>query len=84
MIQVLFFASIRERVGRSSVALAFDASLARVAQVIDRLDRHEVPGCAAILTQPGALVAVNRTVVDRDHAVRDGDEVAFYPPVTGG
>jgi molybdopterin synthase sulfur carrier subunit len=30
------------------------------------------------------LSAVNHEYVDRDHAVRDGDEVAFFPPVTGG
>jgi len=27
---------------------------------------------------------VNREVVTRDQALRDGDEIAFYPPVTGG
>ena len=30
------------------------------------------------------LAAVNHDYVERDHALSDGDEVAFFPPVTGG
>ena len=30
------------------------------------------------------LVAINMDYVERNHSVKDGDEVAFFPPVTGG
>ena len=36
------------------------------------------------ITGPQVLVAVNQQIVPLDTAVRDGDEVAFLPPVTGG
>jgi len=33
---------------------------------------------------PSILVAVNQTVVNRSYTLSDGDEVAFFPPMTGG
>ena len=36
------------------------------------------------LSEPQVLVAVNKMIVKWDHIVRDGDEIAFLPPVTGG
>ena len=36
------------------------------------------------LASPRTIVAVNRQVVDWDHVLREGDEIAFLPPVTGG
>jgi sulfur-carrier protein len=84
MIRVLFFASIRERLNTSSLALEFEPSLRCVSELVARLDERELPGCAVLLLTSGTLVAVNRTVVNGEQAIVDGDEVAFYPPVTGG
>lgn len=83
MLRVLFFASIRERLGRRELALPFDAACSSVAGLVARLE-SELPGCAKLLLAEKTLVAVNRDVVTREQALRDGDEVAFYPPVTGG
>lgn len=83
MLTVRFFASVRERLGRSSQELAWDESCADVTDLVRHLER-EIPGASAVLLAPRTLVAVNREVVARDHALHDGDEVAFYPPVTGG
>ena len=83
MLTVRFFAAIRERLGRSLLELAWDDSCAGVAGLVQRLER-EIPGATEVLLAPRTLVAVNREVVGRGHALRDGDEVAFYPPVTGG
>jgi len=83
VLRVLFFASIRERLGRRELALAFDAGCTTIAGLVARLE-NELPGCAARLLAEKTIVAVNREVVAREHALRDGDEIAFYPPVTGG
>ena len=75
-ITVRYFASLAEELGR-------------------REQRVEAPAGASVLdvwrTAQGqralpanVLSAVNHEYVDRAHAVRDGDEVAFFPPVTGG
>jgi len=83
MLRVLFFASIRERLGRREAALAFDAAGATITGLVARLE-SELPGCSGVLLAEKTIVAVNREVVTRAQALRDGDEVAFYPPVTGG
>jgi len=74
-IEVKFFASLRERLGRSDARLeAVEA--ATVAQVWQQCTDQDLP--------PNILMAVNLEYVQASHPVRDGDEVAFFPPVTGG
>lgn len=83
MLKVRFFAAIRERIGRSVMELSWDESSAAITGLVRRLE-SEIPGAADALLEPRTLVAVNREIVTRQHTLRDGDEVAFYPPVTGG
>ncbi len=81
MINVLFFAQVRELVGCDSLTL--DETFADVealrAHLAARSDRW------ALALAPGKLLcAVNQTLVESGHALKAGDEVAFFPPVTGG
>lgn len=74
-IEVKFFASLRERLGRAEAQLeTLDAST--VAEVWQRCTEQAMP--------PNVLMAVNLEYVPAEHPVHDGDEVAFFPPVTGG
>ncbi|MBI5463125.1 MAG: molybdopterin converting factor subunit 1 [Gammaproteobacteria bacterium] len=75
-IHVRFFASLRERLDVVDQELAASTA-ATVAEVWQRILGD---------TEPPAnmLVAVNMEYADLDAPVRDGDEVAFFPPVTGG
>jgi len=76
MIKVLFFASLRDRIGRHEDAIEASGTLT-VAEVWAR--------AAAGRPMPtNTLAAVNLDYVPLDREVRDGDEVAFFPPVTGG
>ncbi len=76
-IKVRYFASLKENIGRSEDNLEFVADLATVYDVW----RYANPDKAL----PGnCLAAVNMDYVDLNSAVKDGDEVAFFPPVTGG
>jgi molybdopterin synthase sulfur carrier subunit len=81
MIKVLFFAQVRELVGTDS--LSIDADFPAVEAVRQHLatrgDRW-----ALALEEGKLLAAVNQTLVGFDHPVVAGDEVAFFPPVTGG
>ncbi|KFC01989.1 MoaD family molybdenum cofactor biosynthesis protein [Trabulsiella guamensis ATCC 49490] len=81
MIKVLFFAQVRELVGTDS--LSIDADFPAVEAVRQHLasrgDRW-----ALALEEGKLLAAVNQTLVGFDHPVAAGDEVAFFPPVTGG
>lgn len=75
-IRVKFFASLREQLQRTEDELEPSDGLT-VQGVWDAIS-NETP-----LPLP-ILAAVNHEYVERDHPVRDGDEVAFFPPVTGG
>lgn len=74
-VQILYFASLRERLGRSTDTLTASPRTVREAW-------HAATGHAAI--PAGLLCAVNQDYADWNAPVRDGDEVAFFPPVTGG
>jgi molybdopterin synthase catalytic subunit len=72
-VSVRLFAGLRERAGVSRLELD---DVARVDDVWERLELGDEPA--------GLLYAVNREYVERGHALRDGDEVALIPPVSGG
>lgn len=76
MITVKYFASVREALGRDGDLLEAD-SLRTVSDVWDRVsDRPNL--------QARLLVAVNQEYAEMGRSIQDGDEVAFFPPVTGG
>ncbi|MDX1573411.1 MAG: MoaD/ThiS family protein [Methylophaga sp.] len=73
-IQVKFFASLREQLGRSESEIAAVGTVAEAWQ--QATEGEPLP--------ERILVAVNLDYATLDSAVKDGDEVAFFPPVTGG
>jgi MoaE-MoaD fusion protein len=72
-VTVRLFAGLRERAGWSQREVD---DVARVADVWGALGLGDEP--------PGVLYALNKTYVERDHDLADGDEVALIPPVSGG
>ena len=82
MIRVVFFASIREALGIHQLELD-SAGIANAADVIQALRSRGEPW-QAVLGGENVLIAVNQTMAEPGAAVREGDEVAFFPPVTGG
>lgn len=83
MLKVLFFASVREQLDCAELELPWTPDLASP----DDLRRTlSVRGerWQQVLQQDNLVCALNHDVVAMDASVSDGDEVAFYPPVTGG
>lgn len=81
MIRVLFFAQVKEIAGVASVELSetfSDAESIRF-HLSTQNDKW-----ALALESDKLLVAINQTIASLDAVVKDGDEVAFFPPVTGG
>lgn len=74
-IEVRFFASLREHMGRPGDSVDA-ARVTTVSDVWSVVAGEPLP--------PNTLVAVNTEYAEPDRAVSDGDEVAFFPPVTGG
>lgn len=79
-IQTLYFARYRERLGRDGESLQGEFKvLDDVRQAL--LARGEA---YAVLAEPNLMCARNEELCRLDEPVEDGDEVAFFPPVTGG
>lgn len=75
-VKVRFFASMRDRMGRAEESVAIQG-----ATTVAELWKNIAKGTPMPTSM---LIAVNMEYTDPNHAVKDGDEVAFFPPVTGG
>lgn len=75
-IKVRYFASLRDRMGRSEDKVKVAKDKPTVADVWSAVSKDPIP--------PTILVAVNMEYTDASHELKAGDEVAFFPPVTGG
>ena len=74
-INVRYFASLRERLGRNEEQIQL-AGIVTVADVWRRVANEPMPA--------NTLIAINQEYAGPDSPVKAGDEVAFFPPVTGG
>ncbi|HNC52292.1 MAG TPA: molybdopterin converting factor subunit 1 [Accumulibacter sp.] len=83
MLKILYFASLRERIGQAGEELELPAGVADVAGLIAFLAGRG-GAWESLATARNLRYAVNQQVVTRAAPVRPGDEVAFFPPVTGG
>ncbi|OLC10929.1 MAG: hypothetical protein AUH41_01800 [Gemmatimonadetes bacterium 13_1_40CM_66_11] len=79
-VTVRFFARYAELAGCDTAAVAVPAT-ATVSDVLDRV-RESVPGARSLPPRP--LTALNLRQVKLDARVKDGDEVALLPPLSGG
>lgn len=83
MIQVRYFANLREALGRSSESVELPPSVATVGALRDHLAARGAPW-NALAAARNLRAAVNQDMVGMEAPVAAGDEVAFFPPVTGG
>ncbi|MBV1837606.1 molybdopterin converting factor subunit 1 [Acetobacter estunensis] len=83
-VTVLYFAALRERMGRSRDTLTLSENARTVGALL--MERRKVDATLdAALAGPGTLrVAVNHQLSDLNAPVKAGDEVALFPPMTGG
>lgn len=84
MIKVLFFAKLREQLGTGQLQVDWRQRCGDLASLKRLLIELNGPAWEGALLADNVVQAVNQEVVNDDHALCDGDEVAFFPPVTGG
>jgi molybdopterin synthase sulfur carrier subunit len=84
MITVLFFAKLREDVGVARVELPYSNEMQSVHHVVSSLHAVYGEAMAEALAAENIIVAINHEVADFSAQVNEGDEIAFYPPVSGG
>lgn len=81
-LKLLFFASLAERLGCRERSVGFDERIDTVSKLVDSLCQQDVNWAA--LKEKNIKVAVNQSLADNNHILKEDDEVAFFPPVTGG
>jgi molybdopterin synthase sulfur carrier subunit len=84
VIKVLFFASLRDRLGVAELSVSADEAGDNVASLRRFLAARGEAWAEALGEGARVLAAINQQMVDMGFTVEDGDEVAFFPPVTGG
>ena len=80
-VQVRYFASLKEALGIGNETLELPAGVNTVGGLRDWLASN---GRDKLASARNLRCAVNQDMAGADVAVRDGDEIAFFPPVTGG
>lgn len=83
-IKLRFFASVREALGMSEEVALLPDSVQTIGDVRNCLIARGDIWAETLGTQRAVRMAVNQVMGKAESAVRDGDEVAFFPPVTGG
>lgn len=84
MLTIRYFASLRESLGceEESVSLAQDKDMT-VTGLVDQLSSRGEPW-NLLLDSREVLVAVNQSICPRSQTLQGDEEVAFFPPMTGG
>jgi molybdopterin synthase sulfur carrier subunit len=82
-VRILYFARLREELGRSAEEIAADPGVDSVAALASQLAARG-GAWSRISLASNVRVAVNQEMADARTPIKAGDEVAFFPPVTGG
>ncbi len=84
MIKILYFASLRELLHTDSEALEALPELTDMFKLTRHLGQRGDVWAEVFGEQETVLMAVNQEMASAETPIKDGDEVAFFPPVTGG
>lgn len=84
MIRILYFASLRERLGSETEALALPTDVTDLAGLLDHLRTRGGVWADVLAGDQPVLMAINQEMAKADDAIKDGDEIGLFPPVTGG
>ena len=81
---VKYFAWLRAKAGKGHEEVDPPEHVKTIDDLMNWLAKDR-PGLAEAFREPGVIrAAVNHDYADLDHPIKSGDEVAFFPPVTGG
>lgn len=80
MINVLFFARLKDQIGQEKIQLENDV----VGKTVTEIRQQMIEQGMTALQDSSIRIALNQTFCNDDAIVQTGDEIAFMPPVTGG
>ena len=84
MLRIVFFARVKEQLGCSSIDQKWCEGGSTLDAVKEQLYSRDNGRWRAVLSEANIICAVNHTVVNGNIKLSDNDEIAFFPPVTGG
>jgi molybdopterin synthase sulfur carrier subunit len=83
MITLLYFAQVSEQLNINQEQLDLPPDTATLADLRHCLAQRDEQW-QTVFNDPRLMMAVNQTMAKAETAINDGDEIAFFPPVTGG
>ena len=84
LLTVFYFAWLRERTGLAQEVVPLPDDVRTVDDLVEHLSARSAGHAAAFANRRTVRCAVNQEFADAESLVQAGDEVAFFPPVTGG
>lgn len=84
MITVLYFAWLKEKLQKSKSQLILPPNITTIATLVEYLAETESQGKVLIKNKKLLRYAINHEFADATACIKIGDEVAIFPPVTGG
>ncbi len=82
--KLVYFASVREQVGKDEEHLDLPAGVNSLAELVEWIRNERGEPWDSVLGNPRLLCAVNQEMSALDATIAQEDEIAFFPPVTGG
>ena len=84
MITVLYFARLKESLNYSTEEMDLPEGVKTIAQLKTHLAKRGKAWADLFNGKQTIRAAINHALVDNEATIKNGDEVAFFPPVTGG
>ena len=84
MIKVLYFARLKESLNYSTEDIDLPVDVSTVVELMAHLAKRGDTWASLFVGKQVVRAAINHEVVPHTTVIKDGDEVAFFPPVTGG
>lgn len=81
-VRLKFFAMLKGLLGREEAELEIPGEISMVE--LKKIIKREYPVLADLIDKRGILISVNQEFAGNDMIIKDGDEVAFLPPFSGG
>lgn len=82
--QILYFAWVRETIGRSGDSFDLPPEIERISEFLSWLSARGPEYAEAVADRDRIRVAVNQALASPDTRIANDDEVAIFPPMTGG